>query len=204
MSISKRDGLGIIPEQIKGKAVDAVSSYMAADEPEAISFYQVVKKRLLAVNEWHQVAGIISAAFQLTDAQGNEITNTAHEGFHIRIDIPGPGSKKGGGYDWVKIEQLSEVMDGSSDSIGFRVRPSSNPKTGGNIAHFYSPDATSSFVISRKFKAIDVCIADRNLLPNKKTESLTDSIRHTVVGTAAMDVFSKFQWQNLADGLIKL
>lgn len=61
---------GIIPAQYLGKEIEAESSIDLKDKNAAILFYEGLKKRLLDVNNWHNVAGIISAKFHVTDYSG--------------------------------------------------------------------------------------------------------------------------------------
>ena len=70
-------------------------------------------------------------------------------------------------------------------------------------AHFYSKEATSSFIITRENSKVISWIIDRNLLPNTESESLADKVRDVAVGVSAIAGFSKVQWQGLADGLIE-
>lgn len=198
------DYTNIIPPQVTGKNIEAEAAVETDTDAAAIDFYNTAKKRLLQVNQWHQIAGLISAEFQLTDESGNEIDREAEKGNYIRVDIPGPGSKEGDGYDWGIIEELKEVAFENVQSIGFRVRPASNPsKDSVHIAHFYDKDATSNFIITREGNTVTASIIDRNIKPNDDAESVMDKIRHTVAGMAALSSFSKIQWQNLAEGLVK-
>lgn len=197
------DLTGIVPSQYTGKEIEADAFVDFKNEDEAKEFYDIAKERLLYVNNWHKTAGIISAKFQLVNINCQEVNRNAAKGDYIRIDIPGPGSKEGEGYDWVLIEELKEMNEADVQSIAFRVRPAGNPS--GNkehIAHFYDSSATSTFIVTREKTKVIAYIIDRNTLPNDDTESLTDKLRHTVVGMAAIGSFSKIQWQNLANGLV--
>jgi len=199
-----KDHTNIIPPQHTGKDIEAEASVEFENDADAINFYYIAKKRLLLVNQWHHVAGLISSKFQLTDENGEEIDMEAHQGNYIRVDIPGPGSKEGDGYDWGIIEELNEIAFEDIQSIGFRVRPATNPnKNSEHIAHFYDESATSNFIITREGNVVTASIIDRNIKPNDDGGSVVDKIRHTVAGMAAIASFSKVQWQNLADGLVK-
>ncbi len=201
----KKDFLNIIPDQYTGKEIEAEAFIELKNEKDAAIFYETAKERLLNVNKWHKVTGIISAGFQAIDKNGNEAERPVVKGDYMRVDIPGPGNKEGDGYDWVLIEELKEVSDDDTQSIGFRVRPVANPlnaKKG--IAHFYNESATSSFIITREGKKITANIIDRNIKANSDTTSLTDKIRDTAIGMSAIAGFSKLQWQNLAEGLVKM
>ena len=196
---------GIIPGQYSGEKVEAEAFIELKDKTVALIFYDKVKKRLLNVNNWHHVAGMISAKFHVTNHNGKEVNRNVQKGDYLKIDIPGPGSKEGGGYDWVMVEELKEVDENEIQSMGFRVRPVANPSGDKeHIAHFYDESATSSFIIIRKEKKVIAYIVDNNLKPNDDSHSITDKIRHTAVGMSAIGSFSKIQWQNLANGLVGL
>jgi len=193
----------IIPEQQTGKAIDAESSMELKNENEAKEFFVKAKNRLQNVNQWRDYAGNISADFQLVDKRGNEVQRDAAKGDYFKIDIPGPGSKSGDGYDWVEIEDEVSTSSADSESFGFRVRPAENPtKVDDEVAHFYSPESTSSFIVERHKNKITVSIHDRNTKPNTNAARTSDKVRDTVVGTAGVVAFSKIQWKNLTDGIL--
>ena len=202
--MKRKDYTGIIPPQNTGSAIEVDATVEFKDSYEAKSFYNVAKSRLLQVNNWHHVAGIISAKFQLIDATGLEVDRNAAISDFLKIDIPGPGSTEGGGYDWVSVEMLNEVSAGENESIGFRVRPCNNPfGSKDETAHFYSDEATSNFIVIREGTNVIAWIVDRNLKPNSRAESLGDKLRDTAVGVGAIGLFSKIQWQGLANGIVK-
>jgi hypothetical protein len=201
--MSERSIDPIVPKQRTGKAIDATGSVILKDEGEAKAFFGVVKNRLQNVNEWVDLAGNLSATFQLVDADGSEVSRNLQQGDHFKIDIPGPGSKTGDGYDWVQIEDVENKSSSDEESFSFRVRPTENPQNQNqDIAHFYSPESTSTFTVSRKGCNVDVAIRDRNTKPNKAADSPVDKIRDSIVGTMGVLSFSKIQWQNLVDGLL--
>ncbi len=192
----------IIPQQQTGKAIDAASSIELTDENDAKSFFIKVKDRLQNVNQWKKYAGSISADFQLVDNHGRAVERKAKEGDYFKIDIPGPGTKSGDGYDWVKIEEVVTTALTNGESFGFRVRPAENPQSGNSeVAHFYSPESTSSFIVERNKNKITISIHDRNTKPNANADGF-EKIRDTLVGTAGVVTFSKIQWKNLAEGIL--
>jgi hypothetical protein len=202
--MKQTDYTGIIPEQYTGKEIEAEASIELNNESEAKTFYEIVKQRLLHVNNWHKLTGISSAKFKLINKEGEEVSRNAEKGDYLKIDIPGPGSKEGDGYDWVRIEELQDVIAEDHESVGFRVRPAKNPfGSNDQTAHFYSEESTSNFIVKREKCRITAWIVDRNIKPNDQAESVIDKIRDTSVGIGAKSIFSKIQWQNLADGLIK-
>ena len=203
-NMNKKDYTGIVPVNYTGKEIEAEASAELKSDDEAKAFYTIVKERLLSVNKWHHMAGIVSARFQLVDKSGKIVERKAEKGDYIKIDIPGPGSKEGKGYDWVSVEELREVTENNIQSIGFRVRPAAHPfDDAKNIAHFYDDSATSNFIVTREGTKISANIIDRNVKPNDDTTSAIDKVRHFAVSTGAIAAFSKAQWQNLAEGWLK-
>lgn len=199
-----RDRLRIIPGQFKGQELETESNRVLNNEKAAQTLYKAAKKKLLSVNNWHKIAGAITARFQIIDEKGNEVNRDVEKGDYLRIDIPGPGSKEGDGYDWVLVEDLKEIHKPSLQSVGFRVRPNENPFGKKNeTAHFYSKEATSTFIVTRENATVFSWIVDRNLLPNTESESVVDKVRDVMVGVSGIAGFSKIQWQGLADGLIE-
>lgn len=193
----------IVPDQLTGKAIDAESSVNLYNKKSAKAFFEVVKNRLQNVNNWHKMAGNLSASFQLVNKEGVDVQRGAQKGDYFKIDIPGPGNKTGRGYDWVQIEDIEDTSFPEVEHFGFRVRPAENPQHHGqDIAHFYSQESTSTFTVTRKGNKITAAIYDRNTKPNKNAEFTTDKIRDAVVGAAALVGFSKIQWKSLTDGLV--
>jgi hypothetical protein len=193
----------IIPPQQTGKAIDA-NSEIALTENEAQTFFSEVKNRLQNVNRWKDYAGNISATFQLVDQLGAEVNRTVQKGDYFKIDIPGPGTESGEGYDWVQVEEVENTETPDGERFGLRVRPTDNPQNSKkDVAHFYSEESTSSFLVERKGNKITASVHDRNTKPNPDAEGAIDKIRDAVVGTAGVAAFSKVQWKNLTDGLLK-
>ncbi|MCJ0743693.1 hypothetical protein [Pedobacter montanisoli] len=193
-----------IPEQEVGSKVDAVEKLSLADEATAIDFFRVVKERLLSVNKWAEFAGTNMSTFQLTDASGNLVNRAAKEGDYLKIDIPGPGTALGKGYDWVKIEEIKEEGDKDTDILTMRVRPAENPLSRNpETAHFLTEQASSTFQVKRMGKHIYAEEHGRNEQANTYTSDTLDNLRNMVVGWAAMLGFSYPQWKALVKGLVK-
>lgn len=201
--MEEKNQSGVIPEQHTGKVIDTVETIDLGDPAVAKAFFSTVKERLLNVNNWEQVAGIASANFQLVNAQGEEVSRPVQKGDFFKIDIPGPGPVAGDGYDWVQVEEVNEMNEGDTESVGIRVRPTQSPlNESKDVAHFYSPESTSSFTVTREGTKITAGIYDRNTKPNQSAETLVDKIRDVAVGSGAVSAFSKIQWTNLAKGLL--
>ena len=194
----------IIPTQQTGKAIDVESQLELHKENEAQIFFSEVKNRLQNVNHWKEYAGNISATFQLVDQSGAEVMRPVQKGDYFKIDIPGPGTTSGEGYDWAQVEEIENTTDPDGERFGLRVRPSDNPQNKNqDVAHFYSEESTSSFIVERKGNRITVSVHDRNTKPNSDARTAADKVRDAVIGAAGVTAFSKIQWKNLTDGLLK-
>ncbi|HUQ96484.1 MAG TPA: hypothetical protein VM010_02380 [Chitinophagaceae bacterium] len=194
----------VIPEQNSGASSDTEATATFEAETQAKAFYEVVKQRLLHVNAWQKWAGAATAKFQLTDATGNDVDRTVNQGDHFKIDIPGPGPVTGDGFDWVQVQTIEETASGESEQIIIQVKPATNPTNANNdVAHFFSDDASSSFVVKREGNVVSAAVHGRNEKPNARAEKLVDKARNAAVATGAVAAFSKLQWKSLVNGLVK-
>ncbi len=201
--MDEKNYTGAIPPQQEGVPIDTSSEKEFDTVGEARTFFQTARTRLLDVNKWGEYAGGLSADFQLVDGSGNEVTGPVQKGYRFKIDIPGPGTQSGDGYDWVEVEALEEVTTDEVESLAIRVRPTEvSDSDQPDVAHFYSRDSTSTFTVTREGKKITVAIYDRNTKPNTEAESTLDKIRDAVVGAAGIISFSRIQWKSLAEGIL--
>ena len=194
-----------IPEQKEGGQTDTNYSKTTTNKTGAHELFMKSRERLLNINEWDKIAGALSAVFQLTDAAGNVIAEKPKVGYYIKIDIPGPGTKAGQGYDWVRIEAIEENLnaDAPVESILIRVRPAENPKNDQqDVAHFFNSKASSSFTIHREGNKVTAGVHGRNEVPNTQTESLLDKTRNSAVAVAAIIGLNALQWKSLVKGLL--
>jgi len=202
--MEEKNYTGLIPEQKDGEQITAVASTNFASDNEAKTFYKKIRQRLLFIHNWGDFAGKLSADFQLTDDNGKEVDRPAKKGDHFRIDIIGPGSKAGEGYDWARVEDIKEINEDNVDSIAILVRPAADPQTPNpNVAHFFSKRSTSTFVVTREGRKVTASVYDRNIEANEETKETPDKVRNAVVGLSAKHGFSKLQWQALVNALIE-
>jgi hypothetical protein len=195
----------LIPDQYTGNKTDNWFSIIADTENGAARLFRTAVERLLDVNNWSRLCGISSASFRLTDAKGMEVDRPIEPGDHFRIDIPGPGTTTGNGYDWVEIEKIEKHFNPCAEweSISVIVRPSPNPQNNdADTAHFFSADATSTFAIQREKKRVTAEVHGRNEKPNTETGNTLDNLRNTIVGTTALTGFSDIQWKQLVKGIL--
>lgn len=193
-----------IPEHEGGVDVNVEDSAELPSENEAKRFFVQVKERLLNVNRWKDWAGALSAGFQLTDEQGREIEEKPQKGNFFKINIPAPGIVTGEGYDWVRIEEIKEEAEKDCEYVAIRVRPAPSPVNDNpDVAHFYTDEATSNFIVRRDGTKVTAGVYGRNEKPNiKEADTVIDKIRNAVVGTGGVSGFSKLQWKALVTGLL--
>jgi hypothetical protein len=193
------------PRQKKGGNSDTYQSVKFKTRDEAIEFFKIAKNRLLDVYQWHALSGMGSANFALVDNSGKKVKRLARQGDYLRIDIPGPGSKTGDGYDWVQLESIENKNIEANDyeELSMRARPSNNPKdNSAETAHFFQDDASSTFVVARGNNIVQAEVHGRNELPNVHNDSNIDKLRNAVMSVAAILGFSKFQWKKLVKGIV--
>lgn len=195
-----------IPSHHEGVKTDTSSSVKFAIELEAIEHFKVVKSRFLNITKWSDVSGKGSADFQLTDSLGNPVNRAPQQGDHIRIDIPGPGTDKGNGYEWVRIETLDQQSDtkAQKEFVVIHVSPTPSPQNNSkSVAHFFQPGASSTFIIKRTGSVIHAGVHGRNEKPNMSTSGVLNKIRNFFIAIGAMLGISKIQWKSLVSGLVK-
>lgn len=195
----------IIPVQKIGSKTSSTSKLTTSTRHTALVLFTEAKLRLLDINNWYHLCGNKGAEFQLTDEEGNHLQATMPLiGNLIRIKLPAPPNQTGDGFDWVRIEEFVDTRNllTDEDTLGFRVRPVQNPASRSSEgAHFYTSDATSSFLITRKICTVTVMERGRNEVPNA-TGNFLNKIRNIAVAVGAMIGLSKPQWKNLTDGIL--
>ena len=198
----------LLPPQVRGKSTMTSAQVTAGKEADARFIFERATGRLLNVNEWTDYCGALSAGFQLTDDEGEPLMGRAAVGDFIRIDVPGPATEEGRGYDWVRIEKIDQpaTPDPNTGSISLmEVRPCANPqlKDSQAIAHFLEDSATSTFIIEREGKKINAAVYGRNEVPNTAQSGAADKVRNAVVGKLGAIGLSKIQWKALVEGLLE-
>ncbi|TLV03329.1 hypothetical protein [Dyadobacter luticola] len=202
--MEEKNYTGTIPAQKEGDVINAQTVREMPDEQAAIVLYQEAKKRLLDVNNWNSDGARLLGNFQLTDQQGNDIASPAKKGFYFKIDLTGPGTEAGDGFDWVQVEAIENFANQHIESIGMRVRPTANPTSADpDTAHFYNDTSTSTFTVTREHNILTAAIYDRNIEVNSSSDNFIERTRNAVIGFAGKTIFSKIQWESLTDAWLK-
>lgn len=201
------DNSEYIPTQKEGQHTDTVTEQVLDDLQTAQYYFEIAKHRLLDVNNWHRISQIEASVFILINENGEKLNSLAKVGDYFKIDIPGPGSRTGDGYDWVKIEFIEEIKNEGLDkeALIMKVRPTKNPKKrGDDTAHFLKDKATSTFIIAREGNKLTAEVHGRNEVPNVDASPLIDKLRNAVIGLGAMLGISVLQWKILTKGIVSL
>lgn len=190
-----------IPEQHKGASSDIIESVNCESSEAAASLYTRARKNLFDINNWHKLAGKLSATFHLTDPSGREADRLPLQGDYIKIHLPTSGDDK---FDWVRIEEIEEEKsDEYSSRVKISVRPSDPPAPQQETEHFFTDEATSNFFVERKGRVVTAMVLGRNELPNTDTPGVLNKIRNTVIAVAAMAGLNTPQWKALAKGILE-
>ena len=191
-----------IPLQQEGGQLDTTSKAAFPSEAMAKEFYKVAKHRLLSVSGWAGLCKVPVSVFTLINAAGNPVNREAIEGDYIKIDIPGPATNAGDGFDWVRIEKISEETGEEISVFSMQARPSINPwGDEAETAHFFKDIATSTFQIKQIGTEVFAQEHGRNEVPNTDTGSFGDNLRNRLVGWTAKIGLSYPQWKSLVKGI---
>lgn len=192
----------VIPDQKTGWKTGARARVHYSSEMAAMNLYRIAVRRLMAINRWGGLSGVSDEAFMLTDDSGNPLDRPHPEtGDLIRIRLPAPRNKTGGGYDWVQVEQITSDAGAQYESTAIRVRPVPAPGPGENTAHFYTRQATSTFCVYRKGKTVWAMEFGRNEVANTKVPFLT-ALRNMMIVIGARMGLARLQWNSLMKGIL--
>ena len=103
------------PNNEKGKFVDEEESVIENSEEEAIVTFNRACARLLNPPVWQQLTSGINASFAISLPGQEKVERLLQQGDYVSVDIPGPGSAAGEGYDWVKVETIEEALSDVED-----------------------------------------------------------------------------------------
>lgn len=192
-----------IPHQHSGASLDVVCSKTFSSIEDAAKAYHTLRSKLLNVNNWEEYAGEALANFSLYGQDAQPVKREVQEKDYFRINIPGPDNPSGDGDDWVRVQQVNEERNEGEALLSIIVRPVACPLNNDrDVAHFFTSEASSTFIIRQKGNEVFAEVHGRNEKPNIKGVAVTDKIRNSLVATGSVFGFSKIQWKNLTDGLI--
>jgi hypothetical protein len=195
-----------MPPQQTGRQTDFTHEQKFETLQAAHHAFQAAAGRMLSVNNWHDYSGAGSAKCTICNNQDEELQVLAEEGFFIGIDLPGPGPHAGSGVEWVLVEKLAAEggADTAEEYVLMTVPPAADPRrAAAEIAHFYTDESTSTFIVRRDGLVVSAGAHGRNETPNNEAADLHDQIRNTAIALMARIGLSGGQWQRLVNGLIE-
>lgn len=193
-----------VPGQHSGKQMDLKASRSFKSAEKTLDLYHTVRHRLLHPDSWDEITRVPGTEFKLVDSSGRQLQRGLREGDYLRINIPGPGSPSGEGYDWVQVDNVTEEASGKEAMISVTLRPAPNPKNDDpEVAHFFTGLASSTLSAEARNREVITRYSGRNEHINEKNENLSDKIRNIIVGMLAKAGASKVQWQQLIERLLE-
>ena len=193
-----------IPAQLKGGCHDIVSMHCANTVDKAKANYKELQRRLVAVNEWHTFSEKIKAEFILVTPINDQPTDELKVGNLIKIDIPGPGSPSGSGFDWTEISKVETDDDEEFPYFAFTLKPCPAPDTKDDtVAHFYSKESSNTFIIRRIGTCIYVEVHGRNEIENTSDAPLLDIVRNKAVAIGSKFGIGSLNWMGFASALLE-
>lgn len=168
--------------------------------------YDLLTLRLYNINEWKGYFTVPAPDFLLADNNGSIIKNLPEVGDYIRIDLHGPGTSTGNGYDWVRIDFIKETITNLYNrNLQMKVKPSQNPVTGTNeTAHFYTGNSFSEFCVGQEGQILYGWVrAGGEQLNLKEASGLLNKLRNLAVGITAKAGMSEIQWEQFIRGILQ-
>ncbi|WP_133640643.1 hypothetical protein [Sphingobacterium paludis] len=192
-----------IPSQVTGKKLDITEERTYRTSEEAVAAFDRARERLYAINQWQDFAGTASATFELVNALGQVLSRPPQVGDYVKVDIPGPGSLVGKGYDWVRVTQLEDRRE--DRYVQLSLQPSMPPeilRDRDEVAHFFKPIASTNIEVQLTGLTLHVNYYGRNEETNLASESLIENARNAFIGLGAKIGLSYPQWKRLVEGIL--
>jgi hypothetical protein len=196
----------IVPAQVSGKKNDLAESIALSDHAKAKKCFDGIKDDLLHPGVWGVRAGKAGATFELVSDKGEAVMRAAEKGDLLKIDLPGPGTISGDGYDWVRIDEIQsgENLPTGNYLFAMRVSPCNSPSSSNTgTAHFFTAEASSTLLVELSGTTVTLSYHGRNETPNTTAGNVVDKLRNAVTGTLAMAGVSELQWTALLKGLLE-
>lgn len=168
----------LIPSQVQGLKRD---TYVYIDTlcESKISKYNILKDRILFVNNWKSYCDLMGVNFSI---QNKFFKDQVEEDDIICIDtsinIKFKFFKKIS-KNWVCVNKLIRHEDDLESYLIIELSPCKSPNSQDNqISHFYNALATNTIVLYKINSKISLSIHGRNEYPNFNKRSITESIKN--------------------------
>lgn len=193
----------LIPVQKIGKCSDTFSSLEIKELNNPDIAYKSIKNRLLDVNNWAHYATLTNADFILLDEKGNKIDRLVAESDFMKVRFSRLQKIISARHDYVRVNSIITIPITFGDALVMQLVPAHNPaKSGSEIDHFFTSEASNTFVLYRDAAKIHLSVHGRNEVPNFKVSKTTKKIRNMLFTVLGILAVSKVQWKSLAHGLL--
>ncbi len=194
-----------IPAQLKGDFHNIVSMQCANTVDIAVKDFEELQLRLKSVNEWDSFSAKIKAKFFIIDPKTNQTTSELKVGNLVKIDIPGPGSPSGSGYDWTEIIDVQNGIENQNcPFFAFTLRPCPAPDSDDEtVAHFYNKESTNTFIVRRMGTCVYAEVHGRNQIENTSDAPLLDIVRNKAVAIGSKFGIGSLNWMGFASALLE-
>ena len=186
----------LVPQQQDGPGKNLEYHVVTEDVEDAEDWFVDAKERMLDVNNWKRFMRVLSPDLTLTDKHGRIMNRHAHKGDHIRIDLPGPGTREMNAYDWVVIEAIEydDYPDDNRETFALKIRTAIDPDDGVN--KLVANDTTGTLVIERYGKTLSASYHGRDELVDQEVGG-SKGANYVWLG------ITDEQWSSLLKGLIE-
>ncbi len=199
----KIDVQHLLPVNSIGSENNAVSFLSCNSETEAFDRFRKLSQKLLEVNGWNEYAGKNPTEFYLYSKEKDKAA-IAQLNDLVKIKMPAPKNNLGNSFDWVMVNRIENIEQTESKVLLLQMKPHSCAESAnGNIAHFYTGEASNTFILSKKNKVIQFSIHGRNEVANTSSVGFFNSLRNFFVAAGGIFGGSKIQWQDFTEKFIK-
>jgi len=200
----KIDIQDLLPVNKKGSKNNASADILFEKQDEADEYFERLSKNLLKINDWKVNAGKNPTVFFIYNKDNQKRHELVEENDLVKIKMPAPKNKLGNGFDWVIVTQLKIIEKPDLKVFLLQMKPHICPENiNGGVAHFYTEDATNTFILSKRNKTIQLSVHGRNEIPNTKKVGFLNACRNFFVAGGGIFGGSKMQWQDFAEEFIK-
>lgn len=199
----KIDVQHLIPINNNGSENNAISFLLCNSETEAFDKFRKLSQKLLQINNWKVNAGKNPTEFYIYHNE-NDKSAIAQLNDLVKIKMPAPKNNLGKAFDWVKVNQIQSIEEKEIKAFLIQMKPHSCPdNSSGSIAHFYTGEASNTFILAKKDKTLQLSIHGRNEKPNTTKVGFMDVLRNLFVASGGIFGGSKIQWQDFTEEFIK-
>lgn len=194
--IYKIDIQHLLPINTIGSENNAVSYVIYHSEKQAFDQFRRLAQNLLHINRWKINAGKNPTEFCIYNKELNRSAEASTNDL-VKIKMPAPDNTLGKGFDWVIVNKIEAIETTDTKVFLLEMKPHSCAESVKNsIAHFYTEDASNTFILAKKDKTVQFSIHGRNEVPNTKTPKFLNSIRNLFVASGGIFGGSKVQWKD--------